>query len=353
MNSTKTEAPVLGWGLIGASDIAGTRMIPAINAQPGSRVVAVMSSHLERARHYAARYSIPHAYESIEAILADSRVDVVYISTTNEYHKQYTIAAARAGKHVLCEKPLALALEDAREMVVACQVANVVLGTNHHLRNAVTHRTLRRLLAEGVVGQPLAVRVFHAVYLPSRLQGWRLNRPEAGGGAILDITVHDADTLRFVLQDEIVVVTALAGRQGLAANGLEDSVMGVMQSAHGILVQHHDAFTIRHAQTGFEIHGTEGSLYATDVMTQDPIGRVVLRRADQQSTEIDCGEPENLYERSVRLFNAAVRGEGQPAANGEDGVRSLAIALAVRDSTQSGRHERVRLQESPAPDAAS
>jgi 1,5-anhydro-D-fructose reductase (1,5-anhydro-D-mannitol-forming) len=352
MNAAKAGARALGWGLIGASDIAQTRMIPAINAQLDSRVVAVMSSQLERARQYAEHNSIPHAYGSLEAVLADPEVDVVYISTTNDLHKEQTIAAARASKHVLCEKPLALTLQDAQEMVKACHAASVVLGTNHHLRNAVTHRTLRHLVAEGAVGQPLALRVFHAVSLPSRLQGWRLNRSAAGGGVILDITVHDADTLRFVMPDEIVEVTALAGRQGLAANDLEDAVMGVMRFANGALVQHHDAFTIPHAHTGFEVHGTEGSLYATDVMTQDPIGHIMLWRAGQ-GTQIDTGQPEDLYERSVRLFNAAVRGEGQPAATGEDGIHSLAIALAVRDSTRSGRHERVRSLDTSMPSSLS
>lgn len=345
MDSNRVGASALGWGLIGASDIAETRMVPAINAQPDSRVVAVMSNQLERAQQYAQRNRIPHAYGSLEAILADPQVNVVYISTTNERHKEQAIAAARAGKHVLCEKPLALTLQDAQEMVKACREAGVVLGTNHHLRNAVTHRTLRRLVAEGAVGQPLAVRVFHAVSLPSRLQGWRLTRPEAGGGVILDITVHDADTLRFIMQDEIVEVTALAGQQGLATSDLEDAVMGVMRFANGALVQHHDAFTIRYAHTGFEIHGTEGSLYATDVMTQDPIGRIVLRHAGQD-TQIDTGQPEDLYERSVRLFTAAARGEGQPAATGEDGIHSLAIALAVLESTRVGRNVRVHPHES-------
>src|SRR5262249_53693339 len=141
----------LGWGLIGASDIARTRMIEAIRAQPDSDVVAVMSSDAERARRYAAENAIRHAYDTLDAMLGDSRVDVVYISTTNELHYSQTLAAARAGKHVLCEKPLALTLDDARAMVAACQAADVVKGTNHHLRNAATHRTLRRLIAEGAI----------------------------------------------------------------------------------------------------------------------------------------------------------------------------------------------------------
>jgi 1,5-anhydro-D-fructose reductase (1,5-anhydro-D-mannitol-forming) len=327
----------LGWGLIGASDIARTRMVEAIRAQPDSQVVAVMSSQLERAQRYAADTNIPHAYDSLDAILSDPAVDVVYISTTNELHAQQTLAAARAGKHVLCEKPLALSLDDARAMVAACQAAGVALGTNHHLRNAVTHRTLRRLIAAGAIGTPLAARVFHAVFLPPRLQGWRINKPEAGGGVILDITVHDADTLRFVLDDEVVEVAALATQQGLGT-GVEDAVMGVMRFQSGLLAQFHDAFTIKHALTGLEVHGADGSLIGEHVMTQEPEnGRIFLRR-NGAVEEIDIGERENLYIRAVRNFNQAARGMGQPSATGEDGVRSLAIGLASQEAARTGRH---------------
>ncbi len=327
----------LGWGLIGASDIARTRMIEAIRAQRNSDVVAVMSSQLARARSYAVETSIPRAYDSLDAIVSDPAVDVVYISTTNELHAQQTLAAARAGKHVLCEKPLALSLDDAREMVATCQASGVVLGTNHHLRNAATHRTLRRLIAEGAIGTPLAARVFHAVYLPPRLQGWRLTKPEAGAGVILDITVHDADTLRFVLDDEAIEVTALAAQQGLGTSGVEDAVMGVMRFQGGVLAQFHDAFTIRHALTGLEVHGSDGSLIGEHVMTQEPENGRVFLRHNGAVEEIMVGERENLYVHAVRLFNDAVRGEGQPSATGEDGIRSLAIGLAVQESVRVGQ----------------
>jgi 1,5-anhydro-D-fructose reductase (1,5-anhydro-D-mannitol-forming) len=219
-------------------------------------------------------------------------------------------------------------------MMEACRAAGVVMGTNHHLRNAATHRAMRDLVASGAIGQPLAARVFHAVSLPPHLQGWRIDRPEAGGGVILDITVHDADTLRFVLGDEVASVTAMTAAQGMSKAGIEDAVMGVMRFRGGTLAQFHDAFTVRHAYTGFEVHGTEGSLFGRDVMTQRPVGTVTLRR-NGEDEDIPL-EHENLYERSVRHFNAAVRGEGVPAATGDDGVRSLAIALAVRDAARSG-----------------
>jgi 1,5-anhydro-D-fructose reductase (1,5-anhydro-D-mannitol-forming) len=320
--------------MIGASTIGREWMAPAIAARPDSEVVAVAGSDPDRARRYARELGIAKAHASVDALLADPEIDIVYISTTNESHAAHTRAAARAGKHVLCEKPLALSVEDAREMMEACRAAGVVMGTNHHLRNAATHRAMRDLVASGAIGQPLAARVFHAVSLPPHLQGWRIDRPEAGGGVILDITVHDADTLRFVLGDEVASVTAMTAAQGMSKAGIEDAVMGVMRFRGGTLAQFHDAFTVRHAYTGFEVHGTEGSLFGRDVMTQRPVGTVTLRR-NGEDEDIPL-EHENLYERSVRHFNAAVRGEGVPAATGDDGVRSLAIALAVRDAARSG-----------------
>lgn len=326
---------MLKWGLIGAGTIGREWMAAAIAAQPDGVLAAIASSDPERARQFAEVFDIPRAHASVDDLLADPEVDVVYISTTNEWHKPQTLAAAAAGKHVLCEKPLALTLQDARDMVAACAAANVVMGTNHHLRNAATHRKLKELVANGAIGQVQTARVFHAVYLPSHLQGWRIKRPESGGGVIFDITVHDADSLRFVLGDEVDAVTAMTATQGMGQAGLEDTVMGVMRLRSGALAQFHDSFTARHPYTGFEVHGTDGSIYGRAVMTQQPIGTVTLRRDGiEEELAIDH---ENLYERSVRMFNAAVRGEGIPSATAEDGLRSLEVALAVREAARTGQ----------------
>ena len=147
---------MLRWGIIGASTIGREWMVPAINAQPDSKVAAVASSDAKRAASYAAELDIPAAYSLVDELLADPAVDVVYISSTNQWHEPQTLAAAAAGKHVLCEKPLALTLPSARAMVEACRAANVVMGTNHHLRNAAAHRTVRELIANGAIGRPLA-----------------------------------------------------------------------------------------------------------------------------------------------------------------------------------------------------
>jgi len=226
-------------------------------------------------------------------------------------------------------------------MAEACRAAGVVMATNHHLRNAGTHRAMRQAIQDGRIGRPLFARVFHAVFLPPHLQGWRIDDAAAGGGVAFDITVHDADTLRFVLSDEPIAVSAVNHASGMAAPGLADGIMGIARFKDGVLAQWHDAFTTRHATTGFEVHGTEGSLIGTDCMTQQPKGEVTLRTAaGEERLAIDRG---NLYLRGVRIFQAAVRGEGEPSATAEDGIRSLAMALAAMQAAATGRETPVDL----------
>jgi 1,5-anhydro-D-fructose reductase (1,5-anhydro-D-mannitol-forming) len=331
----------LRWGLIGASTIASEHMIGAMRAN-GGEIVAVLSSDASRGQSYAATHGIPRSTTDLAALVQAPDIDAVYVSTTNELHRDQVFAAAAAGKHVMCEKPLALTLADARAMVAECKRSGIVIGTNHHLRNAATHRAMRDAIAQGRIGKPLFARVFHAVYLPPHLQGWRIKTPRAGGGVILDITVHDADTLRFVLGDEPESVSAMVSRAGMGEAGLEDGVMGVVRFSGGVLAQFHDAFTTRYATTGFEVHGEEGSLVATDCMTQQPKGEVVLRTAGSAVPLSVIHE--NLYARSIRLFQDATAGAGAPAATGEDGVRSLALALATIEAAKTARETSIESQ---------
>jgi 1,5-anhydro-D-fructose reductase (1,5-anhydro-D-mannitol-forming) len=118
--------------------------------------------------------------------------------------------------------------------------------------------------------------------------------------------------------------------------------MGVVRFAGGLLAQFHDAFTTRYTTTGFEVHGDKGSLVATDCMTQQPKGEVVLR-TDEGAVPLSLIH-EDLYARSIRLFQVATAGVGAPAATGEDGVRSLALALATIEAARAGRETSIESQ---------
>jgi len=322
----------LRWGLIGASDIAATSLVPAIRALGGT-VTAVYSRSAARGAEYARRHDIPASVDDLDALLSD-RVDAVYVSTTNERHHEETLAAAAAGKHVLCEKPLALSLDAAAGMVRACRDAGVVLATNHGRRHDDGVRLAREVVRSGRLGKVISARTSNAVELPERLRGWRLTDVRAGGGVVLDLVVHGADTLRFVLDQEPRQVTALTGSHGLASDGIEDEVMGVLRMGSGLLAAYACSFITPCGHVGLDVNGTDASLSVQRLPGQPPTA-VLRHRSGQEDLPLTETEPPG--QATVRHFEAAVRGEGEPTADGEDGLRSLAVALASMESARSGR----------------
>jgi 1,5-anhydro-D-fructose reductase (1,5-anhydro-D-mannitol-forming) len=325
------------WGLIGASTIAAQHMIGAIRVT-GGEVVAVASTTEPRAREFAAAHGISVATSGIEALLGRKDIEAVYISSTNEKHHAQAMAALRAGKHVLCEKPLAMTLTDAAGMVSAASDMGLVLATNHHLRCSGSHRTIRGLIASGRIGRVLSLRLFHAVHLPEALQGWRINDADAGGGVIADITVHDADVARFLLGEDPVAVVAQSATSGMG-QGVEDSAMSVWTMPSGAMVLSHESFTHPFAGSGLEVHGTLGSIFARGVMTQAPVGDIELVTAAGRAAV--AFPQHDLYAQGLRDFLSAVEGRGQPAATGRDGVASLAVALAVTRAARTGVRQSV------------
>jgi 1,5-anhydro-D-fructose reductase (1,5-anhydro-D-mannitol-forming) len=146
------------WGLVGASTIASEHVIGAIRANE-HEILSVLSSDVARGADYAARHGIPGSHTDLDEMLTRPEIDAVYISTTNEKHYPQAMLAIAAGKHVLCEKPLAMTLDEAVEMVHAAEAKGVTFATNHHLRNAGSHLAIRDLIAGGRLGRILSVRV--------------------------------------------------------------------------------------------------------------------------------------------------------------------------------------------------
>lgn len=322
------------WIFIGASTIASQHMVAAVRAQNDNDVAWIVSGSAERAAEWAKDHGIARSTASLEDALADEGATCVYISSTNEKHHAQAMAAIAAGKHVLCEKPLGMTLAEATEMVAAADSQGTIFGTNHHLRCSGTHRAIRDVIRSGEIGHVLSLRIHHAVYLPDNLQGWRINDASAGGGVIPDITVHDADVTRFLLDEDPIDVVAQLAQSGMG-QGVEDSCMSVWTLPSGAMVMAHESFTHPFAGTGLEVHGTKGSIFAEGVMTQMPVGSVTVR-TEAGAREIPYSD-HSLYVQGVADFVSAVAGDGTPAATGPDGIASLAVALAVREAAQTGK----------------
>lgn len=328
---------MMRWGLIGASTIADEWMVGAIRAV-GDEVVGVISGNAQRAGEFAQQHQLLLAGTRLED-LDGWKIDAVYISSTNDKHEAQVLYAAAHGWHVLCEKPITTTLDAARRMVQACDDAKVVMGTNHHLRHNSSHLNIRKMIDEGRLGQLVAARVHHAVYLPQHLQGWRLTDKSAGGGVVMDIAVHNADSLAFLLGEYPVEVQAMVSATGMA-QGMEDHALSLWRFPSGVIATTHQGFTTPYARVGLEIHGTNGSVHGDGILHQNADGDLTLRNADGE-VHITLDRT-NLYERCLQNFHLAVRGKPNNLADGQAGLRSLAVALAVLDSAQKGRAIEVR-----------
>lgn len=325
------------WAVVGASTIAAEHMLGALRGA-GQDVVVVHSSTARRAAEFSREHGIAASDTDLQSVLNDHAIAAVYISSTNEKHLDQALAAIAAGKHVLCEKPLAMAVADAARMVTAARQRGVAFATNHHLRCSGSHRSVRDLIRAGRIGRVLSLRLFHAVHLPGHLRGWRIDNPQAGGGVIPDITVHDADVARFLLDESPLSVVAEMTTSGLG-QGVEDSVMSVWTMPSGAMVMAHESFTHPFAGSGFEVHGTDGSIFARGVMTQAPVGEITLQTTGGRA--VIPFPDHDLYAQAVQDFLGAVDGKGRPAADGADGIASLAVALAVRKAAETGQRQKV------------
>lgn len=335
---------MIRWGLIGGSDIAATRMVPAMRAI-GQAPVAVSSSSAERAELFADRHDIESFCRDVDDLLARDDIDAVYISSVNRLHAEHTIAAAAAGKHVLCEKPVALTVPDAADMVDACERAGVLLAVNHHLPAHTTNSVIRQIVADGAVGEIKSIRAFFAYELAPRLRGWRLTDPTIGG-PILDLVPHVASVVNKIAGVP-ESATAIKVRQGSwdveiadGADVPEDTCMAVVRYAGDVLCQIHVGWATPYARNGLEINGTTGSVIATGVLWADPIGTVTVVNAGG-GHDLAIERHVDPYQETLAAFDRAAAEGGSPMVTGREGALALALTLAVRRAADSGKVEPV------------
>jgi predicted dehydrogenase len=191
---------VLRWGILSTANIAVKKVIPGMQASPRSEVVAIASREAGRAEAAAQVLAIPRAHGSYEALLADPDIDAVYIPLPNHLHAEWAIAAARAGKHVLCEKPLAMTAAEAQAIVDAGREAGIVLVEAFMYRQHPSWVAVRDLVASGRIGRLVAVDSWFSYHLkdPTNIRNIR----EVGGGALYDIGCYSVNLSRMLFGDE-------------------------------------------------------------------------------------------------------------------------------------------------------
>src|SRR5690625_1015632 len=203
------EKKKVRWGIMSTASIGKRSVIPGIQESERNEVVAVASRSLENAQVFADELGIPQAYGSYEELLNDAEIDAVYIPLPNHLHKEWTVKAAEAGKHVLCEKPIALNETEVLEMIEASKKADVILAEAYMYRHQKRYADIRELLKNGEIGE---IRGIHGVFTFNGAgnKGNIRFTKEWGGGSIYDVGCYPISAARLLLDEEPTAVTAQA-----------------------------------------------------------------------------------------------------------------------------------------------
>lgn len=318
----------LRWGIMGTARI-NNALIRPLSISPRNRLLAVASRDRERAHRYAQEKGIERAHESYEALLADPEIDVVYISLPNCLHAEWTIKAAMAGKHVLCEKPIALSTGDVDAITNAGSRHGVVIAEAFMYRHHPQTLKVCELIESGAIGQMRLIRGGFS-YPLSRAGDVRL-KPELGGGSLWDVGCYPISFARTVLGG--VAPDEVFGWEIVGSTGVDISFFGQMRHANGVYAQIDSSFQSA-LRMVMEFVGSEGCITLDNAFKPDDESQLsvqhgngpveVLHFPDQ---ELYLGEVEDLYD-------AVVLGKPQliPLA---DSKRNVATILALLQSARS------------------
>jgi 1,5-anhydro-D-fructose reductase (1,5-anhydro-D-mannitol-forming) len=325
---------MLCWGIIGAGVIADVRMAPAIREATGCELVAVQARDAAKAAAFAARHGVARHYTDVAALVADPQVDAVYIASPNVLHAEQTILAAQHGKQVLCEKPMALTLEECQAMVDACRAHGVQLMIGFMMRFHAAHQQARAMVKSGFLGEPKLARAHFLFQLPQPgPDNWRQQPSLSGGGAVMDVAVHCVDVLRFLLGREVEAVSAFADHDPATYPSDETTVIllrfeGNVQGAVEV------SFGVPYASNDFALYGSQGTLLGTDTLGQEPTGS--LRALSAAGVSDLPLRPVNMYVAEVEHFARCIAEGREPATSGEEGWQVQRIALAIYEAICCG-----------------
>jgi D-xylose 1-dehydrogenase (NADP+, D-xylono-1,5-lactone-forming) len=318
----------LRWGLLGTARI-NRRVIPPLRTSPRNRLVACASRDLARAEAYAKEWGIERTHRSYEELLADPGIDAVYIPLPNHLHVEWAVRAARAGKHVLCEKPLALTLDEVDRVAAAARANGVVVAEAFMYRHHPQTLRVKQLVDEGVLGAIRFVRGTFSFPL-TRPHDVRLD-PAMGGGSLWDVGCYPVSFARFVLGAEPLEAF---GRATLGATGVDETFAGQLVFPGGALAQIDCGFRAP-VRVGFEVVGSEGTIEVRRPWKPEPDVPLLLRRGDATEEVPTPGDDKYLLE-IEDLADAALLGRA-PRVSLDETRGNTAALLALRESARTGR----------------
>ena len=322
------------WGVIGCGGIAYRRTIPGMMLSENSELVAVMDTNFDAAVKTKEEFGAKYAFDKFEDLLALEEIDAVYIATPVFCHKEQAIAAAKAGKHILLEKPMGLTIEESKEIAEFCKENGVKLGVGLMMRFSAYHQKMKEIISQGALGNIVSMRAQLTCWYPEIPGNWRQNKALSGGGALMDMGIHCIDLLQYISGTKAEKVSCFAGNQTFNYSA-DDSAALLMKMDNGATAYVDANFNIpdNAARCRIEFYGTKGSILAEGTISQVETGKIELTVSDdsagynaQQNREEERGTSNvevvtgNMYEKEISSFANAIINNTEPEITADDAI---------------------------------
>jgi predicted dehydrogenase len=329
----------IGYAVVGLGSIAEGSVLPAFrNSNKKSKLVALVSHDKSRAQQLGTKFGVKHCYtyENYDQCLDQPGVDAVFIASVNGAHAEQTVRAAGAGKHVLCEKPMATSVEDCRRMVEACRTNRVRLMIAYRKYFEPGSVALKKLVTSGKLGRLRHIfSSYTEIVDPGKAKTWQLNRKLAGGGSLMDIGIYCVNTMRWIAGSTPMDATAYRWTDDTKRfREVEDSIAFRLTHPDGLVCQGTSSYSSI-AASFVQVHGDQGWAALNPAFAFEEerrlFGKIRGRWFEQKFKVID------EFALELNAFTESIHRGSDPEPDGAEGLRDMATIEAIYRSAQENR----------------
>ena len=316
----------IGYCIVGLGRISLQHFMPACKMSQFSQVTALVSGHRDKADKTAAEYNVPskniYNYESYDEIASNKDIDAVYIALPNSMHAEYTIRAANAGKHVLCEKPMATTVRDSQAMINSCRAANKKLMIAYRCQFEPTNLHSVQTIQDGKLGKVQAIESANGFNI--KPGEWRLNRKLAGGGPLMDVGIYSLNACRYLTGEDPAHPEGYASviDQDGRFDSVEENVSWTMKFPSGIMAS--CSTTYGASMPGsYRVFGSKGTLELEPAFAYEGIHMRTHIQGESPTEETEEGKNPSQFVAEADHFAHCIYDNREPKPNGEEGLKDM------------------------------
>jgi len=341
-SSSAAQAPggrKIGFGIVGLGRISMGQFMPGVRISEKAKLVALVSGHRDKAERVADQYGISHqaiySYENFDEIAHNSEVDALYIALPNSMHAEYTIRGAKAGKHILSEKPMATSVTECEQMIAACRAAGRKLMIAYRCRYEPTNLRAIQLIKQGYIGT--LETIDSAFGFDIKPGEWRLDKKLAGGGPLMDVGIYALQACRYLTGEEpleVQGISTVVDHDGRFQQ-VEETLLWTMRFPSGVITTSGCSFGSANGNFA-NASGSEGWIKVDPAYSYDGLHLRGHGKGEDIDQATDDSSP-HQFQREADHFAECILENREPLTGGPEGLRDIRLMTAIYRSCQEGR----------------